>query len=189
MDWGIPGILGWYSSGDDSNPGNGSERMPGISPMGNMTSFLGDGNLYWSPGSGLVDRNLSYAGTWGVGIQLRDMSFVEDLKHTFRAVYWGGTNSPVMAKYADHPWGWSSYYEDSNIKDNELYLTTNDGILEFNLVNSCQLYENLEINFELGYLVNFIDKDTWKKSRGGVMGEAYQKQDAWKAQLIFAYSF
>ena len=29
LDWGTPGIYGWYSSGDDGNIKNGSERMPG----------------------------------------------------------------------------------------------------------------------------------------------------------------
>ena len=189
MDWGTPGILGWYSSGDDGNPGNGSERMPSVSPCGNFTSFMGDGNWGWASSSRIYDRNLSYAGTWGVGLQVRDMSFLEDLKHTFRAVYWGGTNSPSMAKYANSPWSWGSNYEDAGIGDVEHYLTTNDGILEFNLVNSYQIYENLEVNLELGYMINFIDQDTWKRSAGGKLGEAYEKQDAYKAQLIFAYTF
>lgn len=189
MDWGTPGILGWYSSGDDSNPSNGSERMPSVSPCGNFTSFMGDGNWGWASSGRIYDRNLSYAGTWGVGLQVRDMSFLEDLKHTFRAVYWGGTNSPTMAKYANSPWSWGSNYEDGDIGDVEHYLTTNDGILEFNLVNSYQIYENLEVNLELGYMINFIDQDTWKRSNGGRMGDAYEKQDAYKAQLIFAYTF
>lgn len=188
MDWGTPGILGWYSSGDDGNPGNGSERMPSVSPCGNFTSFMGDGNWGWASSGRIYDRNLSYAGTWGVGLQVRDMSFLEDLKHTFRAVYWGGTNSPSMAKYANSPWSWSSGTEDGSIGDPEHYLTTHDGILEFNLVNSYQIYENLEVNLELGYMVNFIDQDTWKRSVNG-MQQGYEKQDAYKAQLIFAYTF
>lgn len=188
MDWGTPGILGWYSSGDDGNPGNGSERMPSVSPCGNFTSFMGDGNWGWASSGRIYDRNLSYAGTWGVGLQVRDMSFLEDLKHTFRAVYWGGTNSPSMAKYAKSPWSWGSGTEDGSIGDPEHYLTTHDGILEFNLVNSYQIYENLEVNLELGYMVNFIDQDTWKRA-GGAMTDGYEKQDAYKAQLIFAYTF
>ncbi|MBO4336261.1 MAG: outer membrane homotrimeric porin, partial [Desulfovibrio sp.] len=28
MDWGVPGIFGWYSSGDDGDMKNGSERLP-----------------------------------------------------------------------------------------------------------------------------------------------------------------
>ena len=180
MDWGTPGIFGWYASGDDGNVKNGSERMPTISGCGNFMSFMGDGNYGWSSDGSLYDRNLTYAGTWGVGLRIHDMSFVEDLKHSFRVAYWGGTNSPKMAKYAKDSWGWNTSGWDGP------YLTTNDGLLEFNLVNSYQIYENLEANLELGYIVNMMDDDTWKRS---YRNDSYKKQDAWKAQLIFAYSF
>ena len=79
MDWGTPGIFGWYSSGDDGNVKNGSERMPTISGCGNFMSFMGDANYGWGD-SRLYDRNLTYAGTWGVGLRIHDRSFVEDLK-------------------------------------------------------------------------------------------------------------
>ena len=85
-----------------------------------------------------------------------------------------------MAKYAKDSWGWNTSGWDGP------YLTTNDGLLEFNLVNSYQIYENLEANLELGYIVNMMDDDTWKRS---YRDDSYKKQDAWKAQLIFAYSF
>ncbi|MBQ1539727.1 MAG: outer membrane homotrimeric porin [Desulfovibrio sp.] len=189
MDWGTPGIFGWYASGDDGNPKNGSERMPSISPCGNFTSFLGDGNWGWASDYSLYDRNMSYAGTWGIGLQVRDMSFLEDLTHTFRVALWGGTNSPKMAKYASSPVAWDSDWgkADSAPYENELYLTKMDYLLEFNLVNSYQMYENFEVNFELGYVVNMVDRDVWKKNAGGY--SAFTKQDAWKAQLIFAYTF
>ena len=121
LDWGTPGIFGWYSSGDDGNVKNGSERMPTLSGCGNFMSFMGDANYGWDNGT------------------------------------------------VEGP-----------------YLTTNDGLLEFNLVNSYQIYENLEANLELGYIVNMVDDDTWKRS---YRSDSYKKQDAWKAQLIFAYSF
>ena len=50
------------------------------------------------------------------------------------------------------------------------------------------MYENFEVNFELGYMVNFFDHDTWKKANHGSC-DTYENRDAWKAQLIFAYSF
>ena len=185
MDWGTPGVFGWYASGDDSNVKNGSERLPSIEAKGNFTSMMGDDNFGWASNSCMYDRTLNYAGTWGVGLQLKEMSFLEDLTHTFRVAYWGGTNSPEMAKYATSPTAW----EDGSISDG-LYLTRNDGLLEFNLINSYQMYENFEINLELGYMVNFFDDDTWKKANGGGdVPSAYEKQDAWKAQLIFAYTF
>ena len=187
MDWGTPGIFGWYASGDDGNVKNGSERMPSVSASGNFTSFMGDGNLAWAPNGEWYDRDLSYAGTWGIGLQLKDMSFVEDLKHTFRVAYWGGTNAPSMVKYMASASSWSDGYGTNDGP----YLTTNDGLLEFNLINSWQIYENLEANLELGYIVNMMDKDTWEKDGyyGGVGNGAFEKQDAWKAQLVFAYTF
>ena len=183
MDWGTPGIFGWYASGDDGNVKNGSERLPSIAGSGNFTSFMGDGNLAWGTGHNFCDNNLTYAGTWGVGLQIADVSFVEDLKHTFRVAYWGGTNSPSMVKYMGSAVAW----DETTAKQDGPYLTTNDGLLEFNLVNSWQIYENLEANLELGYIVNMMDKDTWDKSY--VSNRNWSKQDAWKAQLIFAYSF
>ena len=187
MDWGTPGVFGWYASGDDSNVKNGSERLPAIEAKGNFTSMMGDDNFGWASNSCMYDRTLNYAGTWGIGLQLKEMSFVEDLKHTFRVAYWGGTNSPEMAKYAENPTAWDNNNGDYAFSDG-LYLTRNDGLLEFNLINSYQMYENFEINLELGYMVNFFDDDTWKKANGG-MPSSYEKQDAWKAQLIFAYTF
>ena len=183
MDWGTPGIFGWYASGDDGNVKNGSERLPSIAGAGNFTSFMGDGNLAWGTGHNFYDNNLTYAGTWGVGLQIADVSFVEDLKHTFRVAYWGGTNSPSMVKYMGSAVAW----DNTTATQDGPYLTTNDGLLEFNLVNSWQIYENLEANLELGYIVNMMDKDTWDKSY--VSDRNWSKQDAWKAQLIFAYSF
>ncbi len=46
-------------------------------------------------------------------------------------------------------------------------MTTNDGLLEFNLVNVYQMYENFNINVELGYIANFMDGDTWRKDYPG----------------------
>ena len=187
MDWATPGIFGWYGSGDDGNIKNGSERMPSIAGAGNFTSFIGDGNLAWGAGPGdVADWNMTYAGTWGIGGQLKDMSFLEDLKHTLRVAYWGGTNAPSMVKYMAEASSWSEGYGGDGP-----YLTTNDGLLEFNLINQWQIYENLEANLELGYVVNMIDQDTWKKDgyySGGGNG-SFDKKDAWKAQLVFAYSF
>ena len=49
-----------------------------------------------------------------------------------------------------------------------------------------KISENFNINFELGYVVNMMDRDTWKKANTRT---SYNKQDGWKAQLIFAYEF
>lgn len=186
MDWGVPGVFGWYASGDDGDIKNGSERMPSIAGAGNFTSFIGDGNLAWGSFDDSCDWSMTYAGTWGIGLQLRDISFVEDLSHTFRVAYWGGTNSPSMVKYMESAYSWREGYGGDGP-----YLTTNDGLVEFNLVNQWNIYENLEMNLELGYVINLMDQDTWQKGSyyEGTGNGKFDKQDAWKAQLTFAYSF
>ncbi len=182
MDWGTPGILGWYASGDDDNIKNGSERMPSIASCGYFTSFMGDGVRGWSI-NGSYDKNLTFDGTWGLGLRLRDMSFVENLSHTFSAVYYGGTNSPSMIKYLG-----------TNNNDSfsaatggySPYLTTSDYLVEFVLDSEYKVYDNLKAVVELGYIINGFDKDAWRKS-------AYQKNftkaDGYKAALIMQYTF
>ena len=178
MDWATPGLFGWYASGDDGSVKNGSERMPSIVPTGTMTSYMGDGNMGWLR----QDYGVDYAGTWGIGAQLKDMSFLEDLKHTFRLAYWGGTNSTSMVKYMSSAYAWTEGVGAATVP----YLTTRDGLVEFNLVNSYKIYQNLEMNLELDYLVNCMDNSTWKKAN---TPSSFSKQDMWKAQVVFAYSF
>ena len=88
-----------------------------------------------------------------------------------------------MVKYMDHANAWDST---SGLSDGP-YLTTNDGILEVNLISSYKIYENLEMNVELGYAANFMDNSTWKKGYNDF--GSYTKQDAWKAQVVFQYQF
>ena len=183
MDWGTPGIFGWYASGDDKNIKNGSERMPYLYAEQKFTSMLGEDVAYTG---GHTDMKLSLDGSWGVGLQVKDLTFVEDLKHTLRVAYYGGTNDHKMARYANlmtrtadprttTPW-------QMNKKD--LYLTDKDGILEFNVNSYYQIYENLKMGLELAYAVNMMDSDTWKHA-----GATYSKQDMWSADLTFTYSF
>ncbi|MDR1856024.1 MAG: outer membrane homotrimeric porin [Desulfovibrio sp.] len=189
LDWGIPGIFGWYASGDDGNVKNGSERMPALSACGNFTSFMGDGPYAWSAGASTAfyDQKLNYAGTWGIGARISDMKFLEDLKTTFTVAWWGGTNSPAMVKYMDHAYDW---YEGSGPGDwcEGPYLTTNDGLLEFNLISTYKIYENLNLVLDLGYIANFMDNSTWSKTNSG-KSTSFEKQDAWKAAFFLAYNF
>lgn len=177
MDWGAPGILGWYGSGDDGNVKNGSERMPAMSPSANFTSFMQDGPNGWSLDGG-YDKMLTFDGTWGLGLQLRDVSFVEDLSHTLRVVYWGGTNSPSMIKQTNDPQAWRN--------DDGIYLTTLDHLVELNLDTNYKIYENLEAIVELGYIFNGVDRDAWRKHSAE---KSYQNADAWKAALVMKYEF
>lgn len=174
MDWGTPGLFAWYGSGDDSDVSDGSEMMPYLDACGNFTSFIGDGNeLGWNPGTG-YDLMLNYSGTWGVGLQFSQMAFMEDLSHTFRVAYWRGTNMPKNAEFMGSPY---------QLQNNGFYLTTNDYLVEFNLDNTYQVYENLQAVVQLGYIVNGMDKDTWSHMTDD------ERRDAYKATLTFSYSF
>ncbi len=39
LDWATPGLYGWYASGDDGNPSNGSERLPSLSTSSTDNGF------------------------------------------------------------------------------------------------------------------------------------------------------
>ena len=100
LAWGTPGIYAWYSSGDDDNPGNGSERLPSFDYNNECTSgFSGFGTLgTWTIGRDAV-LGYTLAGTWGFGARIRDLSFIDKLSHTIRVNFYNGTNAPRMARY------------------------------------------------------------------------------------------
>lgn len=195
----IPGVYGWYSSGDDANPSNGSERLPSMSPEGDNTfssgafsgnSFIGREKLFGH----------SMSGTWGIGARLKDIRFVDDLKHTVRLNYMGGTNSPEMAKYmtgskvqADpYASGWGN--RDFN-SDDKVYMTTNDNALEAGLSSEYSVYENFVFYLDATYVKLWLDNDTWKAGRNSVMQSGANAvhhvsiQDAWNVNLSCTYSF
>lgn len=181
LDWGTPGIFGWYSSGDDDNPQNGSERLPSIAPYQQMTGAMFANNPYtivpWHNG------DLALAGTWGVGLQLANMSFIDNLKHTLKATYFGGTNSPKMIKYMDTAYAWNSGWTAFSGP----YMTTEDSFVELSLMNQYKMYDNFTVYCDLGYVVNGMNNSAWEKA--GDRNSTFSKQDAWKAQLSFMYNF
>ena len=180
-EWGTPGVFGWYGSGDDGNVGNGSERMPAISPCGNFTSFVGDDptgfGMLVSGSNATYDLQLNYAGTWGVGIQLKDVSFMEDLTHTLRIARWAGTNSPSMIKYLASTDGAGNRMS---------YLTTRDSMIEFNLDSVYRFSENLSAHIQFGYVINDMDMGAWNPS---YRHESLKTADAYKASAMLYYKF
>lgn len=182
LDWATLGLFGWYASGDDDSLKNGSEQMPSVSPSGFFTSFIGDG-FGWSTHSGRgVDQALSYAGTWGIGAHIKNVSFFEDLTHTLRVAYWGGTNHTKNVEYL----GMTDATSMLGISPTGFYLTTEDYLIELTLDSVYDIYDNLQVRCELGYVINGIDQDVWA---GKYRNSSYQKSDGYKAALIFKYSF
>ena len=195
LDWAIPGIYGWYGSGDDGNPANGSERMPSLSVNNSnngFSNFAFNGNPYVAR-EGVMGYEMS--GTWGIGARLKDMSFVENLKHTLRLNVMGGTNSTTMAKrYLSGRAGSSRTFIADGANDNvggmgPLYLTTNDTAMEVGLTNSYQMYDNFTIMLDAAYIATWLDQSngTWGKSN--LNGRSDQVRDPWNVNLSFVYSF
>ena len=197
LDWATPGLYGWYGSGDDSNPANGSERMPSMSVNNNnngFSNFAFNGNPYIAR-EGTLGYDMT--GTWGIGARLKDVSFVEDLKHTFRVNYIGGTNSPTMAKRYLNSVGRGDYQAFEGIYGpnagalgmNPLYMTTNDSALEIGLSNEYKMYENFIVYLDAAYLATWMDqsKSVWGHSK--MNGKDDEVRDPWNVNLSFVYSF
>ena len=195
LDWGTPGLYGWYGSGDDSNPKNGSERMPVVSANGNngFSNFAFNGNPYIAR-EGVLGTNMT--GTWGIGARLKDVSFVEDLKHTLRVNFMGGTNAPKMAKYIRD---YGNPYAKHGVSDvaryatayDPMYLTTDDTALEIGLTNTYKMYDNFTVMLDASYVALWLEdsRSVWGKNpgRGALGGDGVY--DAWNVNLSFVYSF
>lgn len=120
---------------------------------------------------------------WAVGAYIRDLSFVNGIKHRLRFFYGQGTNSPEMAKYmvGTRPGGVSLFGRKAPAGDGSVYLTTRDHYFEVNLDSRWKLYENFNIDLELGYIRLNADKDLWKLKDW--------KSDAVRAGINFIYTF
>ncbi|MCR5170931.1 MAG: outer membrane homotrimeric porin [Desulfovibrio sp.] len=195
MDWGIPGLYGWYSSGDNKDAGDGSERLPYLS-LGNgknaFSSYAWDGHPDISRefvmGHGM-------AGTWGIGARLKDVSFLEDLKHTFRINYIGGTNKhgllKKVRKYSATNGVWSPAANAGGVGVESLYLTDLDSVMEFGFTTTYKMYENFEIRFDASYLAVWLDDSSKTWAQTGMNGAHGSRdvRDCWNLSLSFAYSF
>ncbi|MDR2745774.1 MAG: outer membrane homotrimeric porin [Desulfovibrio sp.] len=197
LDWGIPGLYGWYASGDDSDPANGSERMPSVSTNNTnnqFSDFAMNGAPWDHSREGVLSDNMT--GTWGIGVRLKDVTFVEDLKHTLWLNYMGGTNSPTMAKKMSrndiYNNGWNrNPNQGRGMGYDPLYMTTGDSALEIGLRNVYQMYENFQIYFEGAYIATWLDhsRSVWGRSVMNGAGGSDQERDPWNINLSFVYSF
>lgn len=194
LDWAIPGIYGWYGSGDDSNPANGSERMPSLSVNNSnngFSNFAFNGNPYIAREATL---GYSMSGTWGVGARLKDMSFLENLKHTLRVNLIGGTNSPDMAKKMNR--NGNSIAANAGGVDgiagmDPLYMTTQDYAMEVGLTNTYKMYDNFIIMLDAAYLATWLDqsKSVWGNSKMNGKNGSDEVRDPWNVNVSFVYSF
>ncbi len=191
MDFGIPGLVAWYASGDDDDLGNGSERMPYLSVSNGdntFSNFAFDGNLYISR-EGAIGSSMT--GTWGVGLRVRDMSFIENLKHTFRINLIGGTNDQGVLKEIYRLGASPAINKTSNYGVGSLYMTQGDTALEIGLSNTYKMYENFSIVLEGNYLAMWMSDDKYNGVKATLSGanNDHTVCDAWNVNVTFAYEF
>ena len=161
-----PFVRGWYASGDDADSEDSSRMLS----VGGAAAFDPSGIYfdYFSAISGTPDV-CSAAGTWGVQLGVKEVSFIEDLSHQLSVTYFQGTNNTqrVHDNYsaaANGPIG---------------YMTTADSAWSIDFMNSYKLYQNLTANLLLSYLVTDFDKDVW--------GQDYD--NIFRGTLNFTYAF
>ena len=174
-----PGLVFWYASGDDSDAADGSEAMPSIHAASPFTSFGQDGAGLNFAGTAFQS---GLAGTWGFVFRLNDISFIEDLTHTFQVAYYRGTNDddmafgkggPVASPWANADFGGDTY----------TYMTTKDSAWEVNFSSEYKIYENLKCGLELGYIRLDLSDSAWGRDI------ADSTDDAWKIGMGLQYSF
>ncbi|MGJ3521621.1 outer membrane homotrimeric porin [Nitratidesulfovibrio sp. D1] len=157
LDMVTPGIIAWYGSGEDDDITDGSERMPSISPTGwGVTSFGFPGSVYRQDSY----FGLNGAGTWAVGLQLADISFMENLSHVFRVVYMQGTNDADVVK--GNPAVIDAFNPAAHGSQGAaVFLTDEDSAIEVNFDTTYKIYENLSLVVEMGWIKLDMDEDTW----------------------------
>jgi len=164
LDFMTPGLAFWYGSGDGKNWEKGSKMMPtAFKPYSKLTSF-GQGGATQQFAARSMESNL--AGTWGIMGQLQDLTFVQDLKHNVRVAYYRGTNSHKGVKDArDNVGGtFATPWVTNSLVNDNIYLTTKDSAWEFNLDTYYDIYKNLQLGIELGYIKLSINEGTWGRA-------------------------
>jgi len=165
-----PEVFFAYSSGEGSN-GVKSDRMPSLTgenfSYGTFWMQGGDSlaNSYQGPGA---------LGFWAAGVSLKDIKLIDKLSHTVHLIYFKGTNNKAFAGQI----GQSGYGS---------ILTTKDSLVEFDLNSKYQIYEELSLGLELGYINANFDKSLWSAATGWNSGQL--SKDAYKATFLLNYSF
>jgi len=201
-----PSVFGWWSTGEDGSWRNGSERMPyTFSSWNGGTSFLFDGprdlgadsNMYMNP-----------VGSWGLGLSLKNISFIEKLTHRITFVYVQGTNSSRAfrninyANYAinaaglavpmtgafNRPAYYGVDYTYPGYTSNGLFtmgrdLTASECVFGLSFDHKYMIYENLAAIIETGWAHGNFQKSVWGPRL------ANKAADAWRVAFGLQYKF
>ncbi|TIH12162.1 hypothetical protein D0S45_18850 [Marinifilum sp. JC120] len=150
LDFVQPKVLFAYSTGEDDDTDNGSERLPVIA---NDWAF---GTTYFG-GSALTSTdfdNVEQLGFWTIGLSLEKISFFEKLSHDIHFLYIQGTNDAKLVK--NHSANLANITDDGN------FLTDEDYAIEIDFNTNYQIYDELAAIVEFGYVDVDLDEDTWR---------------------------
>ena len=177
-----PSLFAAYSSGEKGNSTQESQsgRMPVVASPQNYalgSFFLGGGDTI-SGTIGTPDVNMGY---WAVGLSLKDIKLIDKLSHTVHLMYIKGTND---VDYLKENAGTGGTVRNANYGS---FLTTKDSLWEFDLNTKYQIYDELTVGLELGYINADFDKTTWRGTN--VDYDTYGSADAYKAAMFVQYNF
>lgn len=192
---GVLGLKGWYASGDDDDPFNGSEQMPAVKGGFNATNLYHDGTF--GLGRGIARNDAS--GTLGVQLKWSGVSFIDKLSHELAVTYVKGTND---VKNIYEQYGIDGYRLRPAVAGGSPanYMTTKDSLIEIDFNHRYQMYQNLAVVLELNYIIEDFDRSAWGRAYGinhPVLGEinglqVYDKakfSNMWRAAINFKYTF
>ncbi len=175
MDMMTPSIYGYYFSGDDDNPYDGSETIPVLAndgwgtpagfTVGTISSFSFNDNI-----DALYQD--TPAGVWLIGFALKDISLIDNLTSTFAIEYAKGTIDSKLVK---------NYGPDFVAQMDGSPLTDEDSAIQVMLRSKYKIYENLAAVLELGYASLDMDENTW--------GKDYMDDAAYEVNFGFTYNF
>lgn len=173
--WAKTSFIGWYSSGDRGGKNSSYGTIPVISDDAGwgMTS-------YGMNGQRGINRDKSISGNgigmWAMGLQVKDVSFTQDLSHLLRAVVMRGTNSGDRIN-SDTP----LYTGDGGGNSRYFYMVSTDTAYEVNFENTYKVSQNLQIGLDFAYIHLDLSKqrsDNWRNT-----------EDSWAAMLSFQYKY
>ena len=158
--FGTPVLGAWYFSGYDED---GDGLMP------SMTGYFTPTRT-WNDAAKGLNGGQAFGiptGNWGVQLGIEKVSFVNGLTHDFLVSYIEGTNDKDL---------------DTSVLDKQdMWLTEEDSLVEFDFISTYQIYKNLAAHLELSYIISDIeDRDN---------GATKLTEDDWRAELTFEYKF
>ncbi len=184
-----PQLFFAYSSGEDSDPTNGSERMPILYNGGYAL-----GISWWTGGSNFSQTDMGgdnrHIGFWALGLSLNDITLMEKLSHDFMFMYAKGTNSASLLRDPN-------VIAQAGLGTTQIapghFLTTKDQFFEIDLNTKYKIYDELTAILELGYINMNTNKDLWNDYLYGLTPAAgtrlYKSADAYKVATGLKYAF